>query len=62
VVVLEKDFKDGKLDEQELAFFAQDDEGNVWQLGEHSETYDEKQFIGGRGWIVAHVKGAKAGS
>jgi len=61
VVMLDKDFSDGKLEEQELTFFAQDDEGKIWQLGENSETYDETQFIGGRAWIVGHLKAARAG-
>src|SRR2546429_192292 len=32
-----EDYKEGKLDEAELALFAQDKDGNVWGLGEHAE-------------------------
>jgi uncharacterized protein YrzB (UPF0473 family) len=40
VVILDNDFSDGELEESELAFFAQDNDGNVWHLGQYSETYD----------------------
>jgi hypothetical protein len=61
VVVLEDDFSEGKLEERELTFFAQDDEGNVWHLGHNRETYDETELVGGRAWMVGHLKDAKAG-
>ena len=34
------DFSSGKLAEAELAFFAQDNDGNVWHLGQYPEEYD----------------------
>ena len=46
--------------EQELVFFAQDKDGNVWHLGQLSETYDEKEFVGARAFLVG-TDGAKAG-
>ena len=61
VVVLENDFSDGKLEERELTFYAQDDEGNLWHLGHNRETYDETEFVGGRAWMVGHLKDARAG-
>ncbi len=61
VVLLEEDYIDGKLEEREIAFHAQDKEGNVWHLGQLRETYDEKEFVGGRVWHVGQPKGAKAG-
>ena len=35
VVVRELDYTDGDLEELELSFFAQDDLGTVWHLGEY---------------------------
>src|SRR5216110_2288924 len=35
VVVWDVDYKDGQLAETEIAFFAQDNDGNVWLLGEY---------------------------
>ncbi len=61
VVVFDRDYTDGRLEEAELAFFAQDNDGNVWHLGEYSEVYDETELIGGRMWVVGHLEDAKAG-
>src|SRR6185437_3155395 len=41
VVAWDRDFLEGKLEEQELAFFAQDSRGNVWNFGEYPEEYDD---------------------
>jgi hypothetical protein len=58
----DRDFRDGKLLETELVFFAQDKGGNVWHLGQYVEMYDEEGvFDGGHAWMVGHVEGAKAG-
>lgn len=46
VVVWDRDFLDGELAEQELAFFAQDDAGNVWNFGEYPEEYDAGRLTG----------------
>jgi uncharacterized membrane protein YkoI len=59
-VVWETDIQDGLLIESELAFFAQDKDGNVWQLGELVETYDEDGFVGGKTWLSGS-EGARAG-
>jgi hypothetical protein len=61
VVSMEIDYSQGKLIEQELAFHAQDKEGNVWHLGQYRETYDEVEFVGGRIFIPGYPEGAKAG-
>lgn len=42
LVVLDEDVNDGELVEEELAFFAQDAELNVWSLGEYPEELDEE--------------------
>jgi hypothetical protein len=46
VVAWDRDFLKGKLQEQELAFFAQDDQGNVWNFGEYPEEYEHGKFAG----------------
>jgi hypothetical protein len=46
VVAWDRDFLDGRLQEQELAFFAQDDAGNVWNFGEYPEEYSHGKFTG----------------
>jgi hypothetical protein len=60
VVVWDRDFSAGKLIESELVFFAQDNDGNVWHLGQIRETYDELELVGGRAWL-AGSEGAKPG-
>lgn len=60
IVCWDRDYSDGQLIESELVFFAQDDEGSVWHLGQYRETYDETEFVGGRVW-VSGLEGARAG-
>jgi hypothetical protein len=45
-VVWDRDFADGALEETELAFFAQDDDGTVWLFGEYPEEWEEGEFVG----------------
>ena len=60
-VIWERDFKKGKLEESELAWRAQDDEGNVWHFGEVKEVYDENtKLVGAKVWMSGRL-GAKAG-
>ena len=62
VVNLEMDYRDGQLLEKEIAFHAQDNDGNVWHLGQLRETYEDgKHLVGGQSWLVGHPKEAKAG-
>jgi hypothetical protein len=60
-VVVERDYDEGDLGEQELSFEAQDRDGNVWHLGEYVETFEDREFIGGRVWVANDPKGAQAG-
>ena len=60
IVVWERDYTEGEEVEAELAFFAQDEEGNVWHLGEYPEEYEDGEFDKAPGWI-AGSKGASAG-
>lgn len=61
VVIFDRDFSDDELVETELAFFAQDNEGNVWHLGQYSETWEDGELVGGQAWLVGHLDGARAG-
>ena len=61
VVALDQDFRDGGLQEQELAFFAQDDTGNVWNFGEYPEEYDNGKFTGAPSTWIRGTAGAYGG-
>ena len=61
VVSWDEDYSAGNLVEAELAFFAQDDDGNVWRLGEYPEVYDEYgKLVEAPAWIHG-LKGSRAG-
>lgn len=60
VVVWDQDYSDGELVEEELAFFAQDNDGNVWRLGEYPEEYEDGEFIDAPAWITG-LDGTRAG-
>ena len=54
-VLWERDVNEGVLRETEIAFFAQDDDGNVWNLGEYPEEYEGRTFLGAPStWISGH--------
>jgi hypothetical protein len=62
VVLWDRDYNDGKLLEGELAFFSQDDDGNVWNMGEYPEEYDEHgNFEAAPDTWIAGLDRAKAG-
>ncbi len=60
VVAWIEDFSDGELVEKEIAFYAQDDGGNVWYFGEHPEEYKAGEFVEAPTWI-AGIKNSKPG-
>ena len=60
VVAYVEDYSNKDLVEAELAFYAQDAEGNVWYFGEYPEEYEEGKFVDAPAWI-AGLKGAQAG-
>ena len=60
VVVWDRDFSAGELVEAEIAFFAQDDAGNVWELGEHPEAYEDGKIVESPTWIQG-IDRAQAG-
>jgi len=51
VVSWDVDYTDNELVEAELAFYAQDDDGNVWRMGEYPEEYDAGKVIAAPTWI-----------
>jgi hypothetical protein len=59
-VTWDLDYSDGELVEAELAFFAQDNDGNVWRMGEYPEEYEEGKFLAAPTWIHGYEE-ARAG-
>jgi hypothetical protein len=57
VVIWERDFNEGQMVESELAFQAQDDDGNVWNLGEYPETYEQGKLTGAEDtWLTGRQR------
>ena len=53
LVMEDREFKDGKLAEVTLDYFAQDDEGNVYYLGEAVDEYTDGKITGHDGaWML----------
>jgi hypothetical protein len=52
VVAWDRDYSAGELVETELALFAQDDDGNVWHLGQYPEEYENGEFVDAPAWIA----------
>jgi hypothetical protein len=60
-VVWDVDESDGELAEAELAVFAQDVNGHVWNLGEYPEEYPDGVFVGAPNTWFAGVGEAEPG-
>lgn len=60
VVAWVVDYSDGEVVEKEIAFYAQDNDGNVWYLGEYPEEYEGGEFVKAPTWI-AGLEDARAG-
>lgn len=60
IVVWDQDYSSGELVETELAFFAQDNNGTVWHLGQYPEVYEFGKLVEAPAWISG-LKGARAG-
>jgi hypothetical protein len=60
-VMWNRDYQSGRLAESELAFFAQDDDGNVWNLGRYVEEYENGQFTGAPNTWIAGIADAEGG-
>ena len=54
------DYNNDEIIEKEIAFYAQDNDGNVWYLGEHPEEFADGKFVYAPTWI-AGVEDAKPG-
>jgi len=61
IVLWDRDINEGELVEEELAFHAPDEDGNIWNLGEYPEEYDGKKFAGAPNTWISGVADAKAG-
>jgi hypothetical protein len=61
VVLYDLDYNAGQLAEAELAFHAQDDDGNVWNMGEYPEEYEHGKFSGAPDTWITGLAGARAG-
>lgn len=60
VVAYVVDYAEKEVVEKEIAFYAQDDDGNVWYLGEYPEEYEDGKFLKAPAWL-AGLDDAKAG-
>jgi len=59
LVIWDRDFQDGELAEEELAFVAQDEDGNVWNLGEYPEEHENGKFTGAPNtWLSGRQRAA----
>jgi hypothetical protein len=61
VVVWERDFSQGRLQESELFFAAQDDNKNVWLFGEYPELWSNGRFKGAPDTWIAPTFGTQPG-
>ncbi len=60
-ISIEEDYSDEELVEKDIRFNAQDNDGNVWHLGELVETYEEGALVGAQVWLGGVTEGAHPG-
>ena len=60
LITYDLDYSSGHLVEAELAFYAQDDDGTVWRMGEYPEEYEDGKFVNAPTWIHG-LDNARAG-
>jgi hypothetical protein len=60
-VIWDRDYADGTLEEAELAFFAQADDGDLWRFGEYPEEYADGVFEGAPNLWITGMARARAG-
>ena len=60
LVMWDRDIQDGQLVEEELAFFAQDEAGNVWLMGEYPEVHESGTISAPSTWLAGE-QGSLAG-
>jgi hypothetical protein len=61
IVIWDRDINEGELEEAELAFQTQDNDGNVWLLGEYPEEYKDGKFKTAESTWIAGLEGAQLG-
>lgn len=61
LVIWDVDESEEEVVESELAFFAQDRDGNVWNLGEYPEEFEDGEFVGAPSTWIAGEQRAEAG-
>jgi hypothetical protein len=66
LVIWDQDFaidEEGEqfLVEEQLAFFVQDQDGNVWNLGEYPEEFEDGEFVGAPSTWIQGVQDAQGG-
>jgi hypothetical protein len=61
VVLWDQDINGGELLEAELAFHAQDDDGNVWNFGEYPEEHDHGRVTGAPDTWISGLHHARPG-
>jgi hypothetical protein len=61
VLLWDRDYNDGVLQENEITFHAQDDEGTVWNFGEYPEEYRRGKLSGAPDTWLAGTARARAG-
>jgi len=52
VVAWVVDISDNEVVEKEIAFYAQDNDGNVWYFGEYPEEYENGELVDAPFWIA----------
>ena len=57
-VLWDRDIQEGVLIEEELAFWAQDDFGNVWLMGEYPEEHEGKKVSAPSTWLAGNQEAA----
>ena len=57
-VLWDRDIQEGVLVEEELAFWAQDDFGNVWLMGEYPEEHEGNKVSAPSTWLAGNQKAA----
>jgi hypothetical protein len=66
LVIWDQDFaidEEGEqfLVEEQIAFFVQDEDGNVWMLGEYPEEFEDGEFVGAPSTWIQGVQDAQGG-
>jgi hypothetical protein len=61
VAVLDQDIDGGEIAEQAVDYLAADSQGNVWDLGSYTESYEGGEFVNASDARLSGVEGAEPG-